>query len=240
MLDNDIVGSSLGANGLHRPHQLRLFAEGVPTAETPEQADIRRSVGGENDSPARQLARFVRDVAANPVTGMKVNVIYRRDRYLRGGDQIPFLEQGYPAVRFTEPNENYDHQHQDVRKENGHQFGDLPRFVDFPYTARVARVNLATMASLAAAPATPRGATIDTSDLSVRTTLSWAPNTEPDLDHYELLWRPTTAADWTHVRQVGRRTRITVPQSKDNYFFGVRAVDRAGHRSPAAFPVPSQ
>jgi Peptidase family M28 len=239
MLDNDIVGSSLGANGLRRPHQIRLFAEGVPTAETEEQAAVRRSVGGENDSPARQLARFVLDVAANKATGMKVNVIYRRDRYLRGGDHIPFLEQGYPAVRFTEPNENYDHQHQDVRKEDGKQIGDLPRFVDFPFTARVARVNLATLAGLASAPSTPRGFTIDTSRLAVTTTLSWKANGEPDLDHYELLWRPTTALTWTHVRSLGERTRITVPQSKDNYFFGLRAVDRAGHRSPAAFPAPS-
>ena len=239
MFDNDIVGSSLGANGLHRPHQLRLFAEGVPTAETEDQADVRRSVGGENDSPARQLARFVLDVASNKAAGMKVHVFYRRDRYLRGGDQIPFLEQGYPAVRFTEPNENYDHQHQNVRKEDGKQIGDLPRFVDFPYTARVARVNLASMAGLASAPSTPRGFTIDTSDLSVTTTLFWTANTEPDFDHYELLWRPTTTLTWTHVRSVGKRTRITVPQSKDNYFFGLRAVDRAGHRSPAAFPAPS-
>lgn len=240
MFTDDIVGSPLGANGLNRPHQVRLFAEGVPTAETPDQANVRRSVGGENDSPARQLARFVQDVASNPSTGMKVDVIYRRDRYLRGGDHIPFLEQGYPAARFTEPNENYDHQHQDVRTADGKQIGDLPRFVDFPYTARVARVNLATMAGLAAAPSTPRGVKIDTSDLSVDTTLFWTPNTEPDFDHYELLWRPTTAATWTHVRRIGRGARITVPQSKDNYFFGVRAVDSAGNRSPAAFPEPSE
>src|SRR3954454_12520301 len=154
MFTNDIVGSSTADDGTRDPRSVRLFAEGVPTAETEAEANIRRSVGGENDSPARQLARFVTEVADNTATGMRVRVIYRRDRFLRGGDQIPFLERGYPAARFTEPNENYAHQHQDVRVEGGVQFGDLPQFCDFDYIARVARVNAATLWSLAAAPGT--------------------------------------------------------------------------------------
>ena len=138
MFTNDIVGSSTADDGERDPRSLRLFAEGVPTDETPEEANTRRSVGGENDSPARQLARFVTEVAGRDTTGMDVRVIYRRDRYLRGGDHIPFLERGFPAARFTEPNEDYAHQHQDVRVENGKQYGDLPRFCDFGYIARTA------------------------------------------------------------------------------------------------------
>ncbi|MFD0134850.1 M20/M25/M40 family metallo-hydrolase [Streptomyces sp. NPDC127159] len=167
MFTNDIIGSSTADDGTRDPYTVRLFAEGVPSSETPEQAALRRSVGGENDSATRQLSRFVRDVADNDVTGMHVRVIYRRDRYLRGGDHIPFLERSYPAARFTEPAEDFAHQHQDVRvDETGKQFGDLPEFCDFRYIARVARVNAATLWSLAQAPGTPRGAKIVTSALT--------------------------------------------------------------------------
>ncbi|MER5648095.1 M20/M25/M40 family metallo-hydrolase [Streptosporangium sp. NPDC002524] len=239
MFTNDIVGSSTADDGTRDPRTVRLFAEGVPTAETPAQANTRRSVGGENDSPARQLARFVTNVADNDATGMNVRIIYRRDRYLRGGDHIGFLEQGYPAARFTEPNENFDHQHQDVRVENGRQFGDLPEFCDFPYIARVARVNAATLWSLAQAPGTPKDVKILTNQLTNDTDLVWTRGTEPDLAGYEIVWRETTSPDWTHVIPVGDVAEVRVDLSKDNVFFGVRAVDRAGHRSPAAFPVPS-
>jgi hypothetical protein len=141
MFTNDIVGSSRADDGERDRRTIRLFAEGVPTAETPAEANVRRAVGGENDSPARQLARFAEDVAGNDATGMRIRVIYRRDRYLRGGDQISFLQQGYPAARFTEPNEDFAHQHQDVRVENGVLFGDLPQFCDFAFIAGVARVS---------------------------------------------------------------------------------------------------
>ena len=238
MFTNDIVGSSTADDGTHDRHSLRLFAEGVPTAETAAQAAIRQAVGGENDSPARQLARFVTEVADNRQTGMRVRVVYRRDRFLRGGDQIPFLERGYPAARFTEPNENYDHQHQDVRVEDGTQLGDLPRFCDFDYIARVARVNAATLWSLATGPGTPKGVEVLTAELTNDTELVWHASPEPDLDHYEVVWRPTIDDDWTHVIDVGPRTRARIDLSKDNVFFGVRAVDRQGHRSPVAFPTP--
>ncbi|MFW6691634.1 M28 family metallopeptidase [Streptomyces sp. MAR4 CNX-425] len=238
MFTNDIVGSSTADDGTRDPRTVRLFAEGVPTAETPDEADVRRAVGGENDSPARQLARFVRDVADNRATGMDVRVIYRRDRYLRGGDHIPFLERRFPAARFTEPAEDYAHQHQDVRVEDGKQYGDLPEFCDFGYIARVARVNLATVWTLAQAPGTPTGAGIDTSALTNDTELVWDRGTEPDLAGYEVVWRETTEPEWTHVEPVGDVTRHTVRKSKDNLFFGVRAVNREGHRSPVAFPVP--
>ncbi|MGW7670226.1 M20/M25/M40 family metallo-hydrolase [Streptomyces sp. NPDC054775] len=240
MFTNDIVGSSTADDGTRDPYTVRLFAEGVPSSETPEQAAIRRSVGGENDSATRQLSRFVRDVADNDVTGMHVRVIYRRDRYLRGGDHIPFLERSYPAARFTEPAEDFAHQHQDVRvDETGKQFGDLPEFCDFRYIARVARVNAATLWSLAQAPGTPRGAKIITSTLTNSTGLVWTRGTEPDLAGYEIVWRETTAPEWTHVIPVGDVTRQGVDLSKDNVFFGVRAVNKAGLKSPVAFPEPA-
>ncbi|MFI7675501.1 M20/M25/M40 family metallo-hydrolase [Actinophytocola sp. NPDC049390] len=238
MFTDDIVGSSTADDGTRDPRTVRLFAEGVPTAETPEEAAIRRSVGGENDSPPRQLARFVRSVAENQETGMRVKVIYRRDRYLRGGDHIGFLEQGYPAARFTEPNEDYAHQHQDVRVENGKQYGDLPEFCDFDYIARVARVNGAALWSLATAPGTPKGVRVRTSGLTNDTELYWTRTPDPDLAGYEVVWRETTQPEWTHVIPVGDTTTAAIDMSKDNVFFGVRAVGRAGHRSPVAYPSP--
>jgi hypothetical protein len=240
MFSNDIVGTGNAHDGTRNdPRTVRLFVEGVPTSETPAQAAIRKSVGGENDGPSRQLGRFVETVAENPQTGMDVRVIWRRDRYLRGSDHISFLLRGYPAARFTEPRENFAHEHQDVRVENGVQYGDLPEFCDFGYIARVARVNAATVWSLAQAPGTPRGVVIDTTQLTNETTLRWQRGTEPDLAGYEVLWRETTAPDWTDVLAVGDVTTVTIDLSKDNVFFGVRAVDADGHRSPAAAPQPS-
>jgi len=239
MFTNDIVGSSTADDGTRDRHTVRLFAEGVPTSETPEQAAIRQAVGGENDSPSRQLARFVTNVADNEATDMDVRVIYRRDRYLRGGDQISFLEQGYPAARFTEPAENFDHEHQDVRVENGVQFGDLPQFCDFDFIAGVTRVNLATIWSLAQAPGTPKSPGIVTTALTNDTTLTWDHGTESDLAGYEVVWRETTSPDWTNVVAVGDVTSATIDLSKDNVFFGVRAVDATGHHSPVAFPSPT-
>ncbi|RSD25839.1 M20/M25/M40 family metallo-hydrolase [Amycolatopsis eburnea] len=236
MFTDDIVGSSRADDGTRDPFTIRLFAEGVPTAETPAEANLRRSIGGENDSPPRQLARFVKSVAENDATGMAVRVIYRRDRYLRGGDHIGFLEQGYPAARFTEPNEDFAHQHQDVRVENGVQYGDLPEFCDFPFIARVARVNGAALWSLATAPGTPKGVKIRTAALTNDSELLW--DATPGATGYEVLWRETTAPDWTHALDVGPARTAKIDLSKDNVFFGVRAVGPGGSRSPAAFPAP--
>lgn len=238
MFTNDIVGSPTGDDGVEDARSLRLFTEGVPSDETPAEAAVRRSVGGENDSPARQLGRFATEVAENRETGMRVRVVYRRDRFLRGGDQIPFLERGYPAARFTEPAEDYAHQHQDVRVENGVQYGDLERFCDFDYLARVTRVNGAVLWSLAQAPGTPKNVRILTAELTNDSELVWDANTDPDLARYEVVWRPTPEDQWTTAIDVGTATRARIDLSKDNVFFGVRAVDRDGHRSPAAFPVP--
>ena len=239
MFTNDIIGSSLGGNGVRDPHTVRVFSEGVPSNETQAEATARRSVGGENDSPSRQLARFIKEVGEREVTGMKIWMIYRRDRYGRGGDHQPFLERGYAAVRFTEPNEDYRHQHQNVRLENGTQYGDLPEFDDFNYIADVARVNAAALAALALAPARPKNL-IMTTGLGNDTTLGWDANKETDLAGYEIVWRDTTAAVWANSRWIGNVTSYTMKgMSKDNYFFGVRAVDREGNRSPASYPRPA-
>ena len=239
MFTNDIVGNSLGGNGVRDTRTVRVFSEGVPSNETPEQANTRRGVGGENDSPSRQLARFITETASRHVKGMKVMMVYRRDRYLRGGDHRPFLERGYTAVRFTEPNEDYRHQHQNVRVENGVQYGDLPEFVDFNYIANVSRVNAAALAALALAPARPKNVGIVTARLTNDTDLKWDANKEPDLAGYEIVWRDTTSPVWTNAKMVGNVTSHTVKgMSKDNFFFGVRAVDKQRNRSPVSFPRP--
>ncbi len=242
MFSNDIVGASQAWDGTRPdPRTLRLFVEGVPTTETPAQAAIRQSVGGENDGPSRQLSRFVQDVADFPVTGMNVRVIWRRDRYLRGSDHLSFLQQGYPAGRFTEPRENFYHEHQDTRVENGVQFGDLIQFVDFDYMARVARVNGAALWSMAQGPGTPKNLKILTTPPGTfsgtnLTTLTWDRGTDADLAGYEVVWRETTAPDWTHRIDVGDVTTVTIDMSKDNVQFGLRAVDHHGRHSPVAFP----
>ena len=242
MFSNDIVGASQAWDGTRPdPHTLRLFVEGIPTAATAAQISLMQSVGGENDGATHQLARFVTDAAPFNLTHMNVRVIWRRDRYLRGSDHISFQRQGYPAARFTEPRENFDHEHQDTRVVNGVQFGDLIEFMDFDYLARVAAVNGAALWSLATAPGTPKNLQIHTTPPPTLagtnlTTLTWDANTEPNLAGYEVVWRETTAADWTHVIDVGNVTTVTLDMSKDNVQFGLRAADKAGHRSPVAFP----
>src|SRR5687768_11852898 len=217
MFTNDIVGNTLGGNGVRDRRTLRVFSEGVPSNETPQEATTRRSVGGENDSQSRQLARFIKEVTERYVPAMKVMMIYRRDRYGRGGDHQPFLERGYAAVRFTGPNEDYRHQHQNIRIENGIQYGDLPQFVDFDYVANVARVNGASLVMLASAPARPKNVTM-TAGLSSDTDLKWEANKEPDVAGYEVVWRDTTAPIWTNSRSVGNVMNYTLKgMSKDNY-----------------------
>src|SRR5215213_2638818 len=239
MFTNDIIGNTLGGNGVRDRNHVRVFSEGVPSNETAAEATTRRSVGGENDSASRQLARFIKEIGDSFVPQFSVMMIYRRDRYGRGGDHIPFLERGYPAVRFTEVNEEFRHQHQNVRAENGVQFGDLPEFVDFAYISNVARVNAASLAALAWAPSRPKGVTILSARLSNDTELRWEANKEPDLAGYEIVWRDTTAPVWTNSQAVGNVTTFTMKgMSKDNYFFGVRAIDKDGNRSPVTYPRP--
>ena len=240
MFTNDIIGSSRAADGSVEKGRVRLFAEGVPASATlSEPLQTLISTGGENDSPSRELARFVRAVAAAHVPSFAVDIVYRRDRYLRGGDHIPFLEAGYPSLRFTEPHENFRHQHQDVRVDGGVQYGDLVEFVDPEYIANVARVNGAALAALALGPAAPHNAAIETIQLENDTTLRWDPNPERNLAGYRVRYRHTTAPDWEGARDVGNVTRVTLPgMSKDDYLFGVEAVDRDGNASVASFPRP--
>jgi Zn-dependent M28 family amino/carboxypeptidase len=241
MFTNDIIGSSLGANGVHDDRTVRVFSEGIPSDETEAQARTRRSVGGEEDSPSRQIARFIKESARQYVPSMKVWLITRRDRYGRGGDHIPFNERGFAAVRFTEPNENYHHQHQNVRTVNGEQYGDLPEFVDFRYVANVARVNAAALASMATAPDAPAGAGLVTSRLTTDTDLVWSAGADPGVTSYEIVWRDTAAPEWQHTLNVGNVTKYTAKGiSKDNYLFGIRAVDKSGRKSPVSFPRPAR
>jgi hypothetical protein len=237
MFTNDIVGSSRGDDGTRDRHSVRLFAQGPPPSEDAATHALRLTLGGENDSPARNLARFVTEVAGPQTTGMDIRVIYRLDRYLRGGDHTGFLAAGFPAARFTEPLEDFAHQHQDVRVEDGVQYGDLPEFCDFGYIAGVARVNGAVLWSLAQAPGMPRDVQIDASVLTNDTVLRWSPPADTtDLATYEVVWRPTINPFWTHVVDVGNVGEATIDLSKDNVVFGVRSVSGDGHRSPAVFP----
>jgi hypothetical protein len=239
MFTNDIIGSSRADDGRIDDSQVRLFAESIPASK--ENSDANRALlatGGENDSTSRQLARHVKEVGERYVPGFTVNVIQRRDRYLRGGDHMPFLERGYPALRFTEPNEDFAHQHQNVRKEGALQYGDLPEFNDYNYIARVARVNAAALATLALAPAAPRMVQMRTAKLENDSQLVWQANGEPDLAGYRIVWRETSAAQWQGALYVGNVTEASVKLSKDNYFFGVQAVDKEGNASVASYPTP--
>ena len=241
MLDNDIIGNSKSQTGKIDRNSVRLFAEGVSPQVKPtdELLELIRT-GGENDSPTRQLARFIRDTAKIYVPDMSVHVIFRADRYLRGGDHQPFLQRGYPAVRFTEPAENYHHQHEDLRVVNGELYGDRPEFVDFSYVAQVARINASSLSVLARAPAVPKGVQIETARLENDTTLRWLPSTEANLAGYRIVWRETTSPFWEHSldipASVNRKTIEGL--SKDNVIFGVQAFDTAGHVSPAVYPRP--
>jgi hypothetical protein len=240
VLNNDIVGNSKGydpeiTDTLH----LRVFSEGVPANETPEQARIRRQLSSENDAPSRQLARYAQTAAQRYVSanGYAVLLEYRPDRFLRGGDHTPFNQQGYPAVRFTETNENFNHQHQDLRTENGIVYGDLPEFVDYRYLRRTAQVNLATLASLALAPAAPQKVEVLTAKLTNRTELRWqAPQGGPAPAGYVVLVRETSAPQWQQRFPVSGTT-ADLGISKDNYIFGVVSVDAQGHESTPVLPV---
>ena len=179
-------------------------------------------------------------LAGRTTTGVKPMLVFRLDRFLRGGDHYSFNQQGFAAVRFTEFREDFHHQHQNVRTENGVEYGDVLKFVDYDYVARVARLNAATLASLAAAPAPPANVHILTKDLENDTTLTWEASPGGLAAEYEVLWRATTSPEWEHAQKVGSATRATLKLSKDNVIFAVRAVDRAGHRSLPVVPVPER
>jgi len=239
MFTNDIIGGVTSFKNAANRQTVRVFSEGVPSNETEQQATARRGTGGENDSASRQLARFIKETTGKYLPKFDVVMIYRRDRYLRGGDHIPFVERGFTAVRITETNEDYDHQHQNVRTENGKFYGDTPEYVDYDYVANVTRVNTASLASLALAPARPKNVGMVTARLGNDTELKWDASTETDVAGYEIVWRDTVSPVWTNLQTVGNVTNFVMKdKSKDNYFFGVRAVDNAGNKSPVSFPRP--
>jgi hypothetical protein len=243
------------------PNAVRVFSEGVPGPATLDQLHALQTIGAESDSPSRELAREVfevsksyftnttqrppaapggaRSMAIRNIPAFHPVLIFRRDRYLRGGDHTSFNLEGFTAVRITEWRENFNHQHQNVRVENGIQYGDLLQFVDFDYVANVARMNAAVLATLSAAPGTPQNVRILTTALDNNSELLWDPPAGmPANATYEVVWRGTEEPTWTTFVSAGSATKIKLPLSKDNVIFGVRAVDPAGHRSIAAYPNP--
>jgi len=237
VFNNDIVGNTIGGNGVRDNSHVRVFSEGIPRTETPQEARARQSNGGENDGPSRQLARYIKAMCERYVPSMGVVMVFRADRYGRGGDQNSWLAQGYPGVRFTEMNEDFTRQHQAVHEENGIKYGDVPEMVDFAYVAQVARVNGAAMASAALAPASPAGVAFAARGQEYDAELTWTANKEPDLAGYQVLVRTTTAPDWERKVWVGNVTAATMKGlSKDDYMFAVQAVDKDGNESIASFP----
>ncbi|HVG26542.1 MAG TPA: M28 family metallopeptidase [Acidobacteriaceae bacterium] len=261
VLNNDIVGGDTtpGLSG-QRKDVVRVFSESVPATATPEQERQMLALGAEDDSPSRELARSIAELApayfapsvqhsagaasthtspAGQLPAFAPVMVRRRDRYLRGGDHTSFNQEGFTAVRFTEWRENFNHQHQTLRTEDGIEYGDYLKFVDPSYTANVARLNAAVLATLASAPSQPQNVHVLTRKLDNNTELSWEPSAfAPPGTTYEVVWRDTTEESWTHARSAGPDTHLTLDVSKDNVFFAVRALDSAGHRSLPVPPTP--
>lgn len=238
VLNNDIVGGDKSAEQDHSV--VRVFSEGIPTAATDQEIRRIRGLGGESDSLSRELARYIAEVGRTYEAGVKPMLVFRLDRYLRGGDHYSFNQQGFAAVRLTEFREDFHHQHQNVRSEKGVEYGDVPKFVDYDYVAHVARLNAATLASLAEAPAPPANVHLLAKDLENDSTLTWEASPGGLATSYEVVWRATTSPEWEHAKNVGNATRATMKLSKDNVIFAVRAVDAAGHRSLPVVPTPER
>jgi len=233
-LNNDIIGNTHGQDGVVDNTHVRILSEGTRSTETPEQAKYRGYHGGEVDSPSRNIARYMSTLAETTLTNFQVRMIYRTDRYGRGGDQVPFLEAGYPAVRVSEAHENYTRQHQDLRTENGIKFGDTIEGVDFPYLAQVTRLNAITMAALAAAPQPPTGVVIEGA-VTPDTVIKW--NAVPGAVGYRVWWRDTTAPLWQYSKRIDSATALTLKNVViDDWFFGVSSIAADGFESPAVFP----
>ncbi|MEO8725243.1 MAG: M28 family peptidase [Acidobacteriaceae bacterium] len=243
VLNNDIVGgNTTPGDTLQRKDVVRVFSEGIPitAVNDPKQVGLIRAIGAESDSPSRELAREMMEVGRTWMPGeFHPVMVFRQDRYLRGGDHTSFNKQGFAAVRITEWREDFNHQHQNVRTENGVQFGDLEKYVDFDYVANVARINALTLATMAQAPAPPKDVRMVTRHLQNDSTLEWAASDDANAS-FELVWRETTAPDWEHAKYLGKVTTVTVPESKDNVIFGVRAVSANGFKSYASTPVPER
>ena len=240
LMNNDIVGNSYGMEtDIKDNKSVRVFSEGVSPLETPAQVAARQSAGTDNDGKARQAARYIKEVAERYVDQLEVKLIYRRDRFLRGGDHTPFSQQGFAAVRITEMNEDFNRQHQDIRTENGFKFGDLPEYVDYNYLQKVTRMNLAVMANLAWSAQEPENVVVLTSGLTNKTALKWeAPKGKTPAGYY-ILMRETTSPFWEKKIFV-KETSASIAYSKDNYYFGVQSVDENGHESLVITPRPGR
>ncbi|MDN4164131.1 M28 family metallopeptidase [Cytophagales bacterium LB-30] len=239
MLNNDMIGNSTSSGtNLHDNTQVRIFSETIPYVESESDIRNRKYTNGDNDSDSRNLARYIKTVTQNYVEQLDIKLVYRNDRYLRGGDHTPFSQNGFAAVRYCEINENYYHQHQDVRKEEGIQYGDLPEFMDFEYARKICASNLATLASLASAPYAPQEVGIEVTELTNFSTLRWkAPAKGASPYGYQILIRETSSPHWEKAIFV-KETTVTLPYSKDNYFFAVQSVDEKGNASLPEWPLP--
>lgn len=238
VLNNDIVGGD--KNPQQDASVVRVFSEAIPVVANGQEIRMIRMLGGESDSPSRELARYIGEASQTYDTVVKPRLVFRLDRYLRGGDHDSFNQQGYRAVRFTELREDFHHQHQNIRTENGIEYGDLPKFVDFAYVSHVAELNAAALGSLAAAPAPPAHVRLLTKNLENDSTLSWEASPGGRSTGYEVLWRETTVPLWDHVEEVGNVNHVTLKLSKDNVIFAVRALDQRGHRSLPIVPAPER
>ncbi|MHC4922887.1 MAG: M28 family metallopeptidase [Planctomycetota bacterium] len=234
VLSNDIVGDPSGLPE-GAPWRIRVFSEGIPRRADEKDVQRLRALSGESDSGSRQIARYVAEVAELHRTRLRPQLIFRPDRFLRGGDHLPWNELGVPAVRFTDVVEQYHRQHQDLREEEGVEYGDTPEHVNERYMAEVARLNGAVLGHLANAPSEPGDVRVVAARLTRDTTLRWTKSPEPDTAGYEVVWRETTGATWQHAKDVGDVTEATIDLCKDDWFFGVRAYDRDGYRSPVVF-----
>ncbi len=238
MINNDMIGNSLSSGTQLRDNrQVRVFSETIPYLETEAEAKIRKSTNRDNDSPSRQLARYIKTVTNQYVEQLDIKLVYRNDRFLRGGDHTPFSQNGFTAIRFCEMNENFDHQHQTVRKENNTQYGDLPEFMDFEYLRKVACSNLATLSNLAWSPRAPLNIRIEVKDLTNFSTLVWNKPEGKSIYGYNILIRETSSPIWEKSIFV-TDTNAEIPYSKDNYFFAVQSIDELGHASLPVFPIP--
>jgi len=238
VLNNDIMGSNnSNETNITDNSKVRVFSEGLPAYETEKAAAGIRSLGLENDGKSRQLARYIKEVGERYVDNLEVIMVYRSDRFLRGGDQIPYLQQGFAAVRITEMNENYTRQHQDVRMENNIQYGDLPQYIDYEYLAKNTALNLSNLANLAKAPPVPGKVKIDIKKLSNSSSISWDQSKSGREKGYYVLIRETTGAVW-QKKIFTRARQITLPYSKDNYLFAVQSVSESGNESLAVVAAP--
>jgi Zn-dependent M28 family amino/carboxypeptidase len=237
LLNNDMIGNSGSSETLLNDNtRVRVFSEGVPAFETEQMTAMRKFTSGENDSKARQLARYIKETGERYVEQLNVTLVFRNDRFGRGGDHSPFCQEGFTAVRICEYNENYDRTHKIPAVENGIQLGDLPEYVDYEYVRKNAGVNLATIANLAFAPYEPVSCGIVTSGLTNKTTLKWeSPVKGVKPAGYYILMRETYQPLWEKKIFV-TGNEVTLPYSKDNYFFGIQSVDAAGHESIAVSP----